>query len=269
MNGCDYSFARPDPACLFRSHGFRFAGRYTSIGPNDKNMTAAEVRGLLGAGIALITVFEEEAGHMLLGRAAGVSAAEASRDLAGACGMPRGRPHYFALDIDPRPLSGSEWDRVKAYLDGAASVLGRGTVGVYGGYLAIEKLVSQWAPWGWQTAAWSDGIWSAKAHLQQYEIDVERCHGGVDLDRTHPDRNITDYGQWGLKEDLSIMDERTKDYLNSQFGTVVKRLDLIRLGDNPDPSSGRTHPGNLDTIVHKINEIQADLDQIKRRLDLP
>jgi len=70
-------------------------------------------------------------------------------------------------------------------------------------------------------------------------------------------------------EDLNIADTEDKSFLNAKFGRVVERLDLIRLGDNPDPASGRTHPGNLDTIVRKINEVLADLDQIKRRLDNP
>ena len=268
VQGCDYGAQRPDPACLFREHGIRFVVRYTSIGPNSKNMSPAEVRQLLDAGLALVTVFEQKEGHMLLGRAAGVEAAKASRDLAAACGMPSGRPHYFALDTDPNPLHDSDWDRIKEYLDGAASVLGRSAVGVYGGFLAIEKLVPTWAPWGWQARAWSGGRWSAKAHLQQYRNEVQLCGSAVDLDRTHPDRSIADYGQWGLEEDLSVMDEATKQYLDNQFKAVDHHLELIRVGDNPDPPHGRTHPNNLATLLQRIDDIETALGDIKRHLGI-
>ena len=69
------------------------------------------------------------------------------------------------------------------------------------------------------------------------------------------------------EEDLSIMDSQTKGYLERKFETVVGRLDLIRLGDDPDPGPGNTHPANLDTILNKINQLQADVDAIKQRLD--
>lgn len=69
------------------------------------------------------------------------------------------------------------------------------------------------------------------------------------------------------EEDLSIMDSQTKSYLDRMFDTVVDRLDLIRLGDDPDPGPGNTHPANLDTILQKIRALQEDVDAIKRRLD--
>ncbi|HEY3200262.1 MAG TPA: glycoside hydrolase domain-containing protein [Actinomycetes bacterium] len=260
--GCDYSSARPDPACL-RGHGIQFVVRYTSIGSAGKNMSAAEVRRLLDAGIALVTVFEEAAGHMLGGRAAGVEAATASRRLAGDCGMPEGRPHYFALDIDPNPLHDSQWDHIRAYLDGAGSVLGRDAVGVYGGFLAIEKLVPHSAPWGWQTRAWSKGKWSAKAHLQQHEIEVGLCGGQVDLDRTHPDRNIDDYGQWGLEDDMPLNDA-DKKWLQQEIRDAINHHanNLFRLADHggatatPSPAN---HPNSHKAILDRLDDIEKRL----------
>ena len=265
--GCDYSSARPDPACL-RGHGIQFAVRYTSIGPNAKNMSAAEVRRLLGAGIALVTVFEEEQGHMLRGRAAGSEAAKASRELAGTCGMPDDRPHYFALDIDPKPLHDSEWDRVKAYLDGAASVLGRSAVGVYGGYLAIEKLVPESAPWGWQTFAWSGGKWSAKAHLQQHKNEVDLCGGRVDLDRTHPGRSITDYGQWGLEDDMTVEEfvkELTRD--GSKTRKAIRELAAAAVDDRLGTPGTNARKGVKDLTDRSVDALQQTLRDLHNKLD--
>jgi hypothetical protein len=257
--GCDYSFARPDPACLLND-GMRFAVRYTSIGSSGKNMTSGEVRRLLQAKIALVTVFEESAGHMLGGRAAGVDAAKASRDLAGACGMPAGRPHYFALDIDPNPLDDREWDRIKAYLDGAASVLGWSAVGVYGGFRAIEELVPESAMWGWQTYAWSGGRWSAKAHLQQHKNGVDRCGGQIDLDRTHPDRDIIDYGQWGLGD---IPDSELGGFSMADIDVVLRRLELMRVGDESGVSNSHDF-ASLEGVGRKVDAARDDIDWLMK-----
>jgi hypothetical protein len=71
----------------------------------------------------------------------------------------------------------------------------------------------------------------------------------------------------GEEEDLTIMDSQTRGYLDRKFETVVGRLDLMRLGDDPNPPTGDTHPANLDTILQKLNELVADVEHIKRRLD--
>lgn len=241
--GCDYSFARPDPACLHAS-GIRFAVRYTSIGQSDKNMTPEEIRRLTAAGLAAVTVFEETTGHMLGGHAAGVAAAKASVALATTCGMPKGRPHYYALDIDPNHLTVAQWRAVMDYLDGAASVHGKAATGVYAGYRGIEELVPAWAPWGWQTFAWSADRWSAKAVLQQYRNGVTRCGGLIDLDQAL----AADYGQWGLEDEVSVEDVLTaleSDRGKRAISEVVDAqvLELLRAG------FGGLAPGGVNTTV--------------------
>ena len=243
-HGVDYSRARPDPACL-RNAGNEFAIRYTSIGDSTKNMTPPEVQKLVQADLAIVTVFEETAGDMLGGVANGLSAAQWSRNTATACGMPAGRPHYFALDIDPRPLKQDDWRSIQNYLDGAAQVLGRNNVGIYGGYMAIEQLVPAWAAWGWQTFAWSAGQLSKKAVLYQYRNGFDLCGGTVDLNRAYKD----DYGQWGLNMPLTKED---KDW----FVTVLKNL--VSEGDRPVPPTGQTHP-NLRDITDALNDFRKTL----------
>jgi hypothetical protein len=232
--GCDYSFARPDPKCLYQS-GIRFAVRYTSIGQSGKNMTPEEVRGLVAAGLAVVTVFEETAGHMFGGHAAGVAAAHASVDLASRCGMPPDRPHYYALDIDPNHLSVQQWRAVMDYLDGAASVHGKDATGVYAGYRGIEELVPGWAPWGWQTYAWSGGRWSAKARLQQYRNGVQRCGGTIDLCQAL----AGDYGQWGLEEEPLKLDAEDRQFVED----ILERIALVIMAKKPNTVyNAESHP---------------------------
>jgi Domain of unknown function (DUF1906) len=253
--GVDYSFARPDPACLFRA-GKRFAVRYTSIGPSGKNLSPAEAGRLIAAGLQVVVVFEEAAGHMLLGRAAGAEAASASWALAHACGMPDDRPHYFALDVDPRGFTAGQWAAVEAYLDGAAGLLGRERVGVYGAYAAVERLCPRFAPWGWQTYAWSGGQRSGKAHLYQYQNGQQLCGGTVDLTRALAD----DYGGWPAQgggdvplsdDDLAritaVVDARLDQAEQALKAKVDQVTGLLFRGD-PDTPTGGTHPANLASI---------------------
>jgi hypothetical protein len=53
-----------------------------------------------------------------------------------ACGMPHGSPIYFAVDFDATP---AQQVPINAYLTGAASVLGKTCVGVYGSYYVCKR----------------------------------------------------------------------------------------------------------------------------------
>lgn len=267
VEGCDYSFGRPDPPCLHAS-GIRFAVRYTSTGGSAKNMSPNEVDGLVAAGIALVTVFEESAGHMLAGRTAGIAAAEASVALAAACGMPPDRPHYYALDIDPNALSGSQWNAIKAYLDGAASVHGKAATGVYAGFRGIEELVPTWAPWGWQTYAWSGGRWSAKAVLQQYRNGVTRCGAQVDLCRAL----AADYGQWGLgQEDDMPLNDADKAWIAARLEESERRVArYVDHGDAAVTGSGNHHVKvreDLAGVSQDLAQLKAQVSEVKATVD--
>jgi len=189
--GVDFSFDPPSIPELLAA-GVTFAIRYLSD-DSRKNLTPPEARRLSDAGIDLVVVWQTSKGFMLEGHDAGARDAAAARAQADACGMPDGRPIYFALDIDPNPLTEAQWAQVDGYLDGAASVLGQPAIGVYGGWQAIDRLVGGGlAAWGFQTSSWSAGWWSPLAHLQQYAHNVALGSGLVDHDRATSDN----FGQW-------------------------------------------------------------------------
>lgn len=154
-------------------------------------MTRAEVQALAAAGIPVVVVYQTTAGWMLDGLDRGGQAAQEALTVATDCGMPFGRPIYYALDTDPRALTATQWTQVERCLVGAAAVTGRARVGIYGGLAAIERLVPTFATFGWQTYAWSGGVWSDKARLRQYKNNVQLCGGAVDLNRA-----LGDVGEW-------------------------------------------------------------------------
>lgn len=195
MEGVDYSYSRPDPVTLKRL-GKHFAVRYVGTPWSSKNLSLPETRQLQAAGIDLVAVYETTAGYMLVddGRRAALVAYEDALQV----GMPEDRPIYFALDINPNNLSSSQWARVEGFLSAASAAIGPDKVGIYGGYMAVQRLVSKgFARYGWQTYAWSAGAWSAHAHLHQYRNGVTLAGGTVDFCRSI----ARDFGQWATDAD--------------------------------------------------------------------
>jgi hypothetical protein len=186
--GVDYSFARPSPASL-RAAGFSFAVRYLSDYA-QKNITRAEADALMAAGIDVVANWEGDGHNEILdGWAGGVHAASVGAAEAAAAGMPSGRPIYFSIDFDAQP---SQQAAVNAFMDGAASVIGRGRVGAYGSYGVITRLFDAGKiTWGWQTYAWSYGQWNGRAQLRQVDNSAA-CGGGCDIDQAI----ASDFGQW-------------------------------------------------------------------------
>ncbi|NKZ04427.1 glycoside hydrolase domain-containing protein [Actinomadura latina] len=187
--GVDYAWGRPGAAALKRAR-VKFACRYLSHDTTGKNLTRAEADDLSDAGIWLVVVWESTPQRPLAGRSAGAADARAAAAQAAACGMPDDRPVYFAADWD---ATASQQDEINAYLDGAAGVLGRDRVGLYGGYGPVHRAFEAGKiTYGWQTYAWSGGRWDARAQLQQYSNDHTINGVGVDYDRAVK----SDYGQW-------------------------------------------------------------------------
>ncbi|CAG6392787.1 DUF1906 domain-containing protein [Streptomyces cocklensis] len=185
--GVDYAWSHPGGSAL-KAAGKRFAARYLS-NDADKNIARAEADDLAQHEVSSVVVWESTAKRPLAGRAAGISDAQVAQRQATAAGMPSGRPIYFAVDFD---ATAGQMATVMAYLDGAASVLGRARVGVYGGYDTVRAaLDGRHATWAWQTRAWSEGRWDSRAHMRQ---GATQTIGGVSCDLNTA--LTTDYGQW-------------------------------------------------------------------------
>jgi hypothetical protein len=187
-SGVDYSWARPSPAGL-RAQGYTFVCRYLSYDTTGKNLSRSEADALIGAGLDIVSNWEQAADDALGGYNTGVSDAQAAAQQAAATGAPTDRPIYFSVDFDAAP---SDQAAINAYFDGVASVIGRGRTGAYGGYYVIQRLFDAGKiTWGWQTYAWSGGQWEPRAQLRQVQNGI--AGGQEDLDQAV----AVDFGQWG------------------------------------------------------------------------
>jgi hypothetical protein len=185
--GIDFASAPPRPDVL-RSQHVDFVCRYVSTVGNPKNITDLEVSRMRAAGIAIVLVFETTADRALAGQAAGVEDARAAAAQAAGVGL-GGAPIYFAVDFD---ATVGQQDQINAYLRGAASVIGKARVGVYGGYWVVKRALDAKAcRYAWQTYAWSGGFWDPRAHIRQYRNGATFAGITCDFDEAYK----TDFGQ--------------------------------------------------------------------------
>lgn len=190
MFGIDYAWGRPSIDAMKKA-GVKFVARYVSNPGNSKNIERAEATSLKKAGIGIVTVFESTAGRALAGHAAGAADAKSAHAQIVAAGGPADAPIYFAVDFDAQP---SQQAALNEYLSGAASVLGKGRVGVYGGYYVVERCAAaKVCRFFWQTYAWSGGHVSKHANLYQYSNGHTLDGVSCDYDKALK----ANYGQWG------------------------------------------------------------------------
>jgi hypothetical protein len=194
LSGVDYSFARPSVSAL-HAEGYRFVARYFSYdypSTHGKILFAGEASSIRNAGLDLVSNWEYGASDALGGYNAGVNDARKAAEQAAAAGSPPDRPIYFSVDFDATP---GDQTAINAYLDGAASVIGRSRVGVYGGYYVVKRAFDAGkAKYGWQTYAWSGGQWDSRAQLRQVQNGISAGNDAGCCDRDVSEAN--DYGQW-------------------------------------------------------------------------
>lgn len=208
--------------------GVKFIARYLS-NDTSKDLSRSEATAANAAGIWCVVVWETTAARAKAGRQAGRDDALTALSKARALGMPEDRPIYFAVDFDAGP---ADYPSIREYFIGAASAeagLGKDRIGMYGGINPIKwafdnKLIT----WGWQTYAWSGGLWDSRAHIQQYRNGVNLGGVDVDYDRAMYD----DYGQWMIGvSPMAITDADAK-----KIATAVAKTDGLYPApdDNPD-----------------------------------
>lgn len=236
--GVDYSAGFPGATAL-RSAGVTFIARYLSPPPNSKNLSFNELQASVKAGIAVVVVWETSAQRALSGFSGGQFDAGRADSMVKSFGM-TGVPIYFAVDWDVTP---SQQGAINSYLDGVASVIGRGRTGIYGGFWPVSRALDAGkAKWAWQTYAWSGTNKDPRINLFQYSNG--RSLAGIEVDF---DTSMTgDFGQW----------PRPGGNVN------VKPEDLIlRKGDTGDAVKYLQGRLNVWNVAHPPLVIDGDFGQ--------
>lgn len=260
--GIDLSGPYPTAAAM-KAAGRDFVVRYArKTGSLDKQITAAEAAYWRANGIDVAIVDEAGAARALDGFAAGAADARSAVAAIKAVGGPAdGGKIYMAVDFDASAaqISGP----VRAFIEGAASVLGAARTGVYGSYDVVRYMLDNGVcRYAWQTYAWSGGLWDPRAQLRQY-LNGQTL-GGVAVDYNRA--TVVDFGQWGgpTEEDLSIVDPATKTYLDGQFAGIVGEVLAGLAGASGSPAREQIAQRSRQVIGGDDN---YGLDLLRRKID--
>lgn len=216
--GVDYAWSRPDIGQLAAA-GKAFACRYGGPGSSGKQLDPGEAQALSAAGVAIVANAEGAADGLLGGWSAGADWARRADAHFRACGMPPDRPIYLSADFG---VTSAQWPAVREALKGAASVIGAGRVGIYGGRRAIEWARRDGvAAWFWQTYAWSYGVWVPGNNIEQYQNGVSLAGATLDLDRALQ----SDFGQWTIGGDMGAL-----EWIDPRVEALAHGMDTVRFG---------------------------------------
>src|ERR1700751_4540648 len=190
LTGCDYSWDRPALNCPW-NNGVRFLVRYGSR-DSSKNLSKSELNAALSKGMSVAVVWQEGSTQMLRGTSGGQTDARDAVSLFDGLGL-QGIPIYFACDQDFEACTSSDKSKIDAYCDGAKSVVGKSRMGAYGDdKLCNRQFDAGRITYGWQTYAWSEGMWESRCQLRQVKNNVSVCGGKIDWDESW----ASDFGQW-------------------------------------------------------------------------
>ncbi|MGW2659537.1 DUF1906 domain-containing protein [Nocardia tengchongensis] len=254
--GLDYAAGRPAPSAI-TANGYDFVVRYLSDGGPSlpgKLLTPAEADDLRAHGISIVANWETTAARMLDGYGAGVTDARAALAQVLRCGGRADRPIYFSADFDATP---QQQVPIDAYLDGAASVIGRSNVGIYGGYWPVSRaLDGGTATWAWQTVAWSGG--RVDPRIAIYQNGEQVTIDGVECDVNQTDR--MDFGQWDVEtEEPDLTPEQDAALRDIQ-------IQLRGPGLNGWPQLGTDAQGRNRTVVDGLAAALARIDELRTEI---
>lgn len=201
--GFDYAYGNGITTTTLLANGCNFVCRYLSGHPGSgKDISAKEIQNYQAAGINVVLNWETDG--QMPSEPAGAAAARAAQaeanTLASESRIPAvaDAPVIFSADFDPTGNTAG----IIAYMNGVASVLGHSRTGLYAGYAGIQAYFNAGiGQYGWQTCAWSKGLWDGRAQLQQWNVNVNVSPAQVDQDRA----TANDYGQveWNAAASLN------------------------------------------------------------------
>lgn len=247
MEGIDYSQGRVYGASLKKA-GYGFAMRYLWFaGQGNSYLTADEVDDLLANGMQVGPIWETVANRASAGWDAGVYDAQRAQEQVSACGIPNA-VIWFTIDFD---ASEGQQGAIKAYFDGAASVVGRDRVGCYAGYWPLKRLFdSGTITYGWQTRAWSGQNLDPRAHILQ-EI------GYINVAGIECDKNIKLKDNAGLVGDSGVNGVSSSDLYNTVGVSGITN------GRNLFDATNAFEAG----VADRFNKVEAVLQGVVQQLN--
>jgi len=177
-----------EQAHKLRDNGVSFVGRYL-VPSGWKALTAEEIVGLRGAGLAILLCWEIEAAAVKQGAERGAKDGTRAKALALQYGVPSGTAIYFACDYGPTE---AEYQIIEQYIKAAQATCYPYEAGLYGPAGIVDYLGKRGAcKKFWQCVGWSGGRVSEYMTAYQYQWSggpdakalAKKVGFDVDLDR--------------------------------------------------------------------------------------
>lgn len=260
--GLDYAGGVPRSEKI-REAGYTFVVRYLTSGGASlpgKLLTRREADAHRANGVDIVANYESWADRMLDGYAAGRIDAAKGQDTINACGG-GDEDIYFSADWD---ATEAQQAAINEYLDGAASLIGRERVGIYGGYWPVKRALDAGkASKAWQTGAWSGGRVDPR-------INIFQRIGFVNVDGVQCDENVAmteDFGQWG-QEGNDMPANWLKDQIPTQYVVENGAIRLAGPGDENHPGRIRLEVWDLlSRLDGRIARTEANVERILAKLN--
>lgn len=198
----DFSFTKP-PAKRLKELGFDGVVGYISHPPSNpaKNITRAQIKSYLDAGLGVLLVFELNAERPDKGGAYGALDGKSAANLAKALGYPESVPILIAVDTNTVPANKPSHIHYCEQFEKACKPY---PVGVYGDTDILSSFRSQI---GWVPNAWSWSNVRSRAELRAKSIASDYVHviqlPGYHIDNQwaiDPNDVIKDIPVWGTWE---------------------------------------------------------------------
>lgn len=248
----DYSAAKLSGTTI-KNAGYRGAIRYIAAGRESKQTNLTEYRSHLAAGLDVWLVCQAGTSDADQGFARGAELARAAKAEADGLGYPSNRVIFFTNDRVELP-SPAAW---RAFLDGAASVLGRSRVGAYGFANAMD------AAKGHAVAFWQAGRRSElRAHVNFWQDNnTQVTVGGILCDRNLLLKPIQ------VENEVELKDTFNRTYWNEQYGTYGFVIEGIRQLAESGRSTANAAKASADRAQIAASSANTGVGQLTSKVD--
>lgn len=259
--GLDFAWSKPSITAM-HSGGYSFVARYLSYDTTGKNLTLNEANGYKAASppLAIVSNWEYSATAAMNGYNQGAADARAALAQHNAAGGDSKAPIYFSVDWD---VTDAQKPVVGQYMKGVASVLSLARTGAYGSYWVIKYLFdNKLITWGWQTYAWSGGLWDTRAQIRQVANGISV--GNADCDRNQS--MVDNFGQWNATQEgflmaLSDEQQQTLYTMVSKIGAADGGYTLTKI-INAATTAGNQATAQAKAAADAVADLGAKVDDL-------
>jgi hypothetical protein len=223
-----------------------------------KRLTAVEAKAITGAGLGLLTIYEDNAGEALKGAVEGTNDGNKALAEARLIKEPESAVIYFAVDSD---IQKKDFHLIGEYFLAAKKAVYPYNIGGYGSYDVCEYLYSIGITFLWQCYAWSHGKVSTHANVYQHQNGANVCGISCDLNDSFGGEGFWNGNTIPVERKDNIMTDWNKSAVD--FVTYFQKTFKI----TTDGKAGAATLAKLDEVTAQISKLSADSTVLTNKIN--